>query len=139
MSTASVEQRSLDLLKAAHLMLKHGISPEGELQAALSSRDANNPTQAPGDQKNDQQRQDDDVVRLGEAITELGKIEFDIQKLEDKLRWRRETAQALAIEITQLRHRLGLSIPLTHEHQEACPACSNLNLTDKPCMHGRLA
>ena len=38
MSTASEEQRSLDLLKAAQLMLKHGISPEGELQAALTSQ-----------------------------------------------------------------------------------------------------
>ncbi len=38
MSTASEEQRNLDLLKAAQLMLKHGISPEGELQAALISQ-----------------------------------------------------------------------------------------------------
>lgn len=37
MSAFNEEQRNLDLLKAAQLMLMHGISPNGEVQAVLTS------------------------------------------------------------------------------------------------------
>lgn len=47
MSSFDELKRNLDLLKAAQLMLKHGISPEGELQAALSSLSSPWPEQTP--------------------------------------------------------------------------------------------
>ena len=87
----------------------------------------------------DQKCQDDDVVRLGETITKLGKYELDIQKLEDQLRWRRETAQVLAIEITQLRQHLGLLCASTHEDQATEQASGNPNPLDTPCRRDREA
>ncbi len=83
--------------------------------------------------------QDASVVRLGEAITELGKYEFAIQRLEDQLRWRRENIQALEEEIKQLRQRLGLLCAFTHEDQAAEQVSRNSNPLYTPCRRDREA
>ncbi|BBI51068.1 hypothetical protein HORIV_34890 [Vreelandella olivaria] len=81
--------------------------------------------------------QDESVVRLGEAITELGKFEFAIQTLEDQLRWRRENIQALEEEIKHLRQRLGLLCASTHEGQATEQASRHSNHLYTPCKRDR--
>lgn len=134
MSTFSVQQRNLDLLKAAQLMLKHGIKPEGDLLAVMPSQNAHSSEQDARlreRQLSACKNQDDIALLLGESIAELRKHEMGIKKLENRISWRRDHVEALKEDIALLRQRLGLSASPTHGSQVASAACNPSDLPDR--------
>lgn len=91
MSTSSDDRRSLDLLKAAQLMRKHGISPEGELQSALDSSDANKPAKAT------------EGAGMATSLKQaLGHIRPPLEEMEQ---WEVEKSLGVLIEGIQAKHR----------------------------------